>query len=623
MTQCAENMPPVAGGDNARQDWPRWVAPVGLAVLGLLLLGWSWRKWADPVVDFGSTLYLPWRLAQGERLYADHFFYYGPLAQYLHAAAFRLAGASYSTFLAVNGIVTALVTAGLYRLARPAYGTGTAFAAGAVFLTVFAFGHYSHIANYNFMSPYGPETTVGILLGLGMVLSMGHYVQAGGGAGATGAALCLGALHLTKPDLSLAGLATGAVFTLWLTGFEKQSSWRRRLIRPAAFWAVTSIPFIVTWALLAATMTAREAFWGAFGAWSLLLSDPLGNNIFLLRTAGLAEWFPNLAITMKTGLLGICWLVGAVGGVRWLASPWRLRRVFGAVFLTLLAITLFRIDWFAAARGVPVLLAVAVGGWSWEYIRPGGSNESKPGWADGAGCFFWAIFAAALLPKMLLHFRFSHYGFYLALPAVTTLVYAGLGYLPDRLTKRSTTWAAGWMKVMTGLACLALILSAWRFSEVLYREKTFEIGSDGDRCRVFGPAFDERSGIMREVWAWGRDHLPPGATVAVWPEGVWLNYLWRAPNPTPYRDLIYLAMAPGRLPEYLQSLVEHPADYILILQRPTAEYGPAFFGRDYGQPIMEWIRAHYRSVKIFGFPPFSSDRFGVEVWQRGPVNPHK
>ena len=45
----------------------------------------SWRKWPDPLIDFGRELYLPWRLANGAVLYRDVDDFYGPLSQYLNA----------------------------------------------------------------------------------------------------------------------------------------------------------------------------------------------------------------------------------------------------------------------------------------------------------------------------------------------------------------------------------------------------------------------------------------------------------------------------------------------------------------------------------------------------------
>ena len=57
----------------------RIVGPIVVAVAALVMLGRSWAKWPDVLVDFGQQLYLPWRLAEGQRLYADLAYFHGRL----------------------------------------------------------------------------------------------------------------------------------------------------------------------------------------------------------------------------------------------------------------------------------------------------------------------------------------------------------------------------------------------------------------------------------------------------------------------------------------------------------------------------------------------------------------
>src|SRR5262245_36351681 len=80
----------------------------GLAVLGILALFFlvtSWRKWPDPLIDFGRELYLPWRLANGAVLYRDVDDFYGPLSQYLNAVLFRCFGTGLMVLVTANLVV--------------------------------------------------------------------------------------------------------------------------------------------------------------------------------------------------------------------------------------------------------------------------------------------------------------------------------------------------------------------------------------------------------------------------------------------------------------------------------------------------------------------------------------
>jgi hypothetical protein len=71
-----------------------WTAAniAGLAVVALafvLMAALSWRKWPDAIVDFGTRLYIPWRLLAGAVLYRDlYYFAGGPFSQYFNALLF-------------------------------------------------------------------------------------------------------------------------------------------------------------------------------------------------------------------------------------------------------------------------------------------------------------------------------------------------------------------------------------------------------------------------------------------------------------------------------------------------------------------------------------------------------
>ena len=62
------------------------IRPLGTLLLHAALFAglaaWSWRKWPDPVVDFGRELYVPWQLTQGKVLYRDIESVFGALTVY-------------------------------------------------------------------------------------------------------------------------------------------------------------------------------------------------------------------------------------------------------------------------------------------------------------------------------------------------------------------------------------------------------------------------------------------------------------------------------------------------------------------------------------------------------------
>ena len=63
---------------------------LGIGVLGLMVvyfLAISWRKWPDPLVDFGQQCYCVWRVSQGASLYHDFLWSYGPFSIFFRQSA--------------------------------------------------------------------------------------------------------------------------------------------------------------------------------------------------------------------------------------------------------------------------------------------------------------------------------------------------------------------------------------------------------------------------------------------------------------------------------------------------------------------------------------------------------
>jgi hypothetical protein len=83
----------------------------------LLLAAVSWNRWIEPYVDTGRELMVPWRVAQGEALYRDVRFYYGPLAPWLAAGVDLAAGRALAARIALAALIALLHVEALRRLA--------------------------------------------------------------------------------------------------------------------------------------------------------------------------------------------------------------------------------------------------------------------------------------------------------------------------------------------------------------------------------------------------------------------------------------------------------------------------------------------------------------------------
>jgi hypothetical protein len=92
----------------------------------------------------------------------------------------------------------------------------------------------------------------------------------------------------------------------------------------------------------------------------------------------------------------------------------------------------------------------------------------------------------------------------------------------------------------------------------------------------------------------------PGEYVAVMPEGTSLNFFTGRRNPL--REEI---TTPGFLSlegeeRAIRQLIETDTRLVLVTNRPTPEFGPSIFGRDYCQRLMQWVEENFEAVAIFG-----------------------
>src|SRR3954469_14898362 len=168
------------------------------------LTAWSWRKWADPFVDFGRELYIPWQLAKGQVLYRDIAHLFGPFSQYLNALWFRLFGVSVTTLIFGNLAILAATAAGIHYLFAASCGPWAATAASMLVLLLFGFSQYGDVGNYNFICPYSHEATHSIALAVGVMICLYRGVRDRGVRWFAVGGLLFGLVLLTKAETSLA-----------------------------------------------------------------------------------------------------------------------------------------------------------------------------------------------------------------------------------------------------------------------------------------------------------------------------------------------------------------------------------------------------------------------------------
>ncbi|MCS7078968.1 MAG: glycosyltransferase family 39 protein [Chloracidobacterium sp.] len=597
------------GTPSARSHQVWWHRGLLLLLLGILAAA-TWRKWGDPLIDFGCELYVPWQITQGKHLYRDMGWLGGPLAQYGNALAFALFGVSFTTLIWLNltllALLTELIRAYFARCVSPAAG----LVAGSLLLGLFAFGQYGLIGTYNYIAPYRHEAIRGVLLAIGALQCAASAWALSAEApkrvrwliGFSG--LLFGGVLLTKLEIALAtGLALLVGWGVGLTRLGVQRATARSLF----VWFVggTVLPPVSFILYLACCMPFGVALRGVLGNLVTVLTANPTQQAFYRYVFGLDAWERHL-IQMATG----CGVVGAtllvvLAAEHWLPHRQRPAAAVGASLLTgWLAHHFGPWAWFA--EPFPVLLTLTAVGLGYAVVVEEDNHLTRRQWLP---LLMWNLFALALLGRLGLAVQLHHYGFVLTMPAFLLLAVLTLFGLPRLLQQRHIGTGLLVRGVAAGflVACLAVHLQlTFHFHE----KKTQPVGLPGDHLLTYGERWGPVGVTLAEAVTELATTLPPQTTLLVMPEGIALNYWLRRENPTSFLafDPYYLAAGGGES-AVVAELERRPPDFIAITRRDMSEYGVGWFGEDpnYGRRIMSWVARRYEVARVFG----DWDTFGV------------
>ncbi len=586
---------------------------LGLGVVALLFAlaaALTWRKWPDILVDFGTQLYIPWRILHGAVLYRNLFYFAGgPFSQYFNALLFKVFGVSFSTLIAANLILTAAMILVVYRNFLAATDVGTATLIGAGIVMVFVFAEYVRIGNYNYIAPYSHEATHGVILSVFAIALLSGWIQKGKVWASAAAGLCAGLVFLTKPDVFIA-LAAAVVAAFVLFYFKHGPKNLAKAL--AFFFPAALVPTLFFYFYFLRHESGRDSLRSVFFGWTPLANGQIAGNQFYRWCLGLDAPLVHLreiAIGSLSVVLVIVLYAAALrmiqnAPLKWIKSP--------VALLVLISPLLFwaaAFDWRQCGWPLPLLTFSSCILIAWNYNKLE-TPQTFP--------LLWSVLGLALLAKLGLFPRIWHYGFALAMPAFVSSVYLLLWLLPVLLQTRFGVPARRF-RAMTGLVLLIGFASLFDQSQLIFAQKTQPIGNGGDKM-VTDNLASEKSQAICAALAWTEKNMPANATLAVVPEGVMLNYLTRRVNPTPCLFWDPNALAVFGQSNMTAAFEKNPPDYIFIIDRDFSEFGVGNFGAspDFGLGLIQWVQKNYQTEAVIGNQPLKNGLFEIKIMKRFP-----
>jgi hypothetical protein len=604
-----------ADGRRAASVWPGWLAEAaGAAFLTALLayfLALSWRKWPDPIIDSGPQWYAAWRIAQGGMLFNEVAWNYGPLSAYCNGLLFKIFGASLTVLFAANLVVYGAILALACVAFRRGWGRLGAFAACAVFISVFSFSHLTSVGNYNYAAPYAHEATHGMLLMFLTLFAAAAWQRGRSGPLAFILGTCGGLAAVLKPEFMLAAGAMGLGALALRVRQRQPLSWREgALLAAGAVW-----PTLAFTLGFAASEPCSVALAHACNAWWRVLVQPIDVAGFAAgqsRYAGFDHPWRNGWLELKGGLWAVV-VIGATWAAGWFINrPSAPIRIFAVMVLGGLALSA-RLEggWFHVGQCLPLLTAI---GLVFYGLRLRGQWR-RMGRLEPAAVLQWllTLLAAALLARMTLFARVYHFGFFQAAPAAmvaAALMAAEVPRWAGPGRSGRAVAAAGGLLVLT-LACGAIASQ----SNAIRAGQTQPIGEGANRFYAFDGETDPTGALVD--WVVKRlAGAPPGTTLLVLPDGLSINFLTRHISPLPD---VWTA---GTEESLVERLRKAPPDYVALISLNLGEHGIQQYGApgSPGHVLLEWVKQNYSPEASWG-QPFSGTRVrGASVLRRKEGN---
>ncbi len=557
-----------------RREGSRILAAAPYAVF-LILAVISWNRWIEPFVDSGRELMVPWRIAQGERLYRDVAFYHGPLGPFLAAGADLLAGRSLPARTLLAGLFALLHVEGLRRLARKLATPGLAALAASLSIALAAF-----LKPGGWLFPFSLDASIAVAaLTWALALACGPTsVVADRGAG-----LCLALALLARPELGGAGAVA-----ICLGARTQPRRWLGLALWP--FCAAGVGYAAVSWGVPIATLVSS--------GWLAVVEPPPAFRHVYRVYAGLDQ--PGLRLA-ELALCAIALLaIGAVLAVGAKAAgpakPGAAAAV--GVFLVLGALAAVRLWppeglagtlalWPPLVRAVPPLVLALAGV---RVARALARRSTGPlSEVPDAVLLVAALFSLRLL--LAAGYAGPYSAYFLPLPALVATVAVG------RLADRASSSFGPSLPRLAMVALIVFVIFRLAALTGLYRRVPWNpVTTPAGIVRLMEPVASTTALALADL----ERRLRPGGTLVGFPEGGFFNYVLG--QRTPLREEQFF---PDRLDAAAERRVareieERPPDAVVLVNVHAVGEGARAFGKDYLREIGAVVERRFHIASAFG-----------------------
>jgi len=565
-------------------------AAVAAATAALFVV--SRGKWSDAMIDSGREWIVPDALARGELLYRDVVYWFGPFTPYFQAGFFRLFGSGFPALVVAGAVASAALLVVLRWALGRVTGKTEAWLWTALAIPVLVFM---------------PEAG-GSLLGMGYRIwhaagfSLAAIALAAGGRVSIRRSAVVGLLAagagLCRTEWGLVALAVSVAVILFDQGVGREG---------VGSAAAAVLAFLVAFGGVLAFFVKAAGWKSVIEDGHVLLTGlSPETRTFLVRFSGIADWRAGVAEGLYCAASWVGVFLAVSAAAAWRSGPATTRRLTAALSACLLVMVTTGVAGGWGARPYSGGPWICVGAALIGLARRGRSPMTML-----AGC---GVAGAVLSYRRPFHIGDSGY---VGPPLVFALVCAA-GLAEVALRSGAVRGLESRGRRFFRLALGGLVAAAFALRIQSYVED--------DRVAVAGTGgmLSARPELAARVERLSRrlaDTLDPRDGLVVLPEGEILNALSGRRNP-----MRYMLFLPGYLTDanegdVIRAFERAQPRAVVVLFRPTSEYGPSLFGEDYGRRIAAYLDEHYSWTEFEGDRVRSRTGSTVRIGQRKDSKP--
>lgn len=573
----------------------------------LFLLSITWLKWGDGLVDTGEQLWLPAQILKGKVFYEDFYSLFGFFPAHFLALIYKIFGIHTISLAGCGIILTVLMVILLYKISAFFIDKKISLLVALTFLYVFAFGFYVEPCVFNFILPYRFESEFFILfVSLALLLFL-KFIFSGKERYLLFWSIAMSFAFYSRILMPIPPyLAFIVLGEIYIRKNSDKKPWRLRLYLISPLFI--SVSGYMCYALF---MAKTQSFSALIHYLIPALEHALTEKTFTMLLAGLDNTTRNISLmfaSFAAHLLIVPLLI--LSAMKISSFSIGEKKTYLSFFLAIVTISTIFIctqNYNTLSMQYMCLPLILIVGTAYSIKSLRSSDYKEP-----LALLTLFLISLSVIPRIFFRTIPYPYGFYL-LPLGLICYYIFFfrllrNFLQIYFNKHLKSYP-----LILGVFFISLIIPYAKKSYSMYASKNIKVET------ARGPLFfsDERKASrVKGMLKYLKENTRENDTLAVFPEGIGLNYFSQRDNPLKF----YLYTPPpirGFGQERIISwLIQYNVDYIIILQRETDEYGYTRFGMDYGKRISSWIYDQYSVVEQFGPAPFTSDEFSAVILKK-------